>query len=77
MRPDDLEEWSEVESSSWELNKQLDEPVEEVNEIIGIEKAEEDDTEAIVEVEEGVGVLEELLASPVSLEVVEPDFRLP
>ena len=36
MRPeDDLEEWSEVESSSWELKIQLEDPVEDVNEITG------------------------------------------
>ena len=67
MRLEDFEEWSEVESSSWELNKQLEDPVEEVNEIMGLLKAAIEAAAPLAPAmkdEEGV-------TSPASLEVVE------
>lgn len=85
MRPeDDLEEWSEVlESSSWELKIQLEEPVEEVNEITGfLEK--EACAEAKAEAAWAAAAapstwpwwppMAVALISPASLEVVEPDL---
>ena len=89
MRPeDDLEEWSEVlESSSWELKIQLEEPVEEVNEITGFlekEACAEACAEARAEAAWAAAAapstwpwwppMAVALISPASLEVVEPDL---
>ena len=78
MRPeDDLEEWSEVESSSWELKIQLEDPVEEVNEITGLanDAAEEAKAEAAAAAAPSTpGAAAPALVSPASLEVVEPDL---
>ena len=83
MRPeDDLEEWSEVESSSWELKIQLEDPVEEVNEITGLanDAAEEAKAEAAAAAAPSTPPwLPPIVAlvSPASLEVVEPDLLVP
>ena len=82
MRPeDDLEEWSEVESSSWELKIQLEDPVEEVNEITGLANdaaAEEAKAEAAAaEAAAPSTPTPAALVSPASLEVVEPDLLVP
>ena len=80
MRPeDDLEEWSEVESSSWELKIQLEDPVEEVNEITGLANdaaAEEAKAEAAAAAAPSTPPTVALV-SPASLEVVEPDLLVP
>ena len=85
MRPeDDLEEWSEVESSSWELKIQLEDPVEEVNEITGLANdaaAEEAKAEAAAAAAPSTPPPwlppTVALVSPASLEVVEPDLLVP
>ena len=80
MRPeDDLEEWSEVESSSWELKIQLEDPVEEVNEITGLanDAAEEAKAEAAAAAAPSTPAAAPALVSPASLEVVEPDLLVP
>ena len=81
MRPeDDLEEWSEVESSSWELKIQLEDPVEEVNEITGLanDAAEEAKAEAAAAAAPSTPPWPTVaLVSPASLEVVEPDLLVP